>query len=63
MKECWTETWVESVGRRVSAVVDPCECVEGVVVKVYPTIPYMKVQGDDGRTHYTHPRYVRPVWR
>lgn len=55
----WTEEWLVSVGQRVSAIIDPCEYVEGVVVKVYPLTPCMKIKGDDGRVHFTHPRYVR----
>jgi len=61
MGKSWTEEWMGSVGRRVRVVVDPCEVVFGTVTKVYPTVPYMRVKGDDGRQHYTHPRYARPV--
>jgi len=58
----WNEEWVKSVGRRVSVVVDPCAIIEGVVTKIYPSVPRMCVQDENGREHYTHPRYVWLVW-
>lgn len=61
MSKAWTEEWLESKGRRVRVIVDPCDVVFGVVTKVYPTVPHMRVKGDDGRTHYTHPRHARLV--
>jgi len=62
MSKEWSEEWVNSVGRRVSVVVDPCECVEGVVVEVYPNVPAMRIQSDKGHVYNSHPRYARPVW-
>lgn len=57
----WTSTWVESVGNRVCAIVDPCVVIFGVVDKVYPTAVCMRITDDDARVHYTHPRHVRLV--
>lgn len=59
--EKWTEAWVGTVGKRVWAVVDPCEVILGVVDSVYPTAVRMRITGDDARVHCTHPRYVRLV--
>lgn len=62
MSRPWTEAWLESVGSRVSVVLDDLLVVEGVVTKVWPLALVMRVKGDDGRLHHTHPRYARPVW-
>jgi hypothetical protein len=58
----WSEAWHESVGSRVSVVLDDQRVVEGEVIELWPTVPCMKIRDDDGQDHFTHPRYARPVW-
>ena len=60
MSRPWTEAWLESVGTRVSVVLDSQEVIEGKVTKVCPLALVMRVKGDDGRVHHTHPRYASP---
>ena len=63
MKAAWAEAWHDSIGERVSVVLDDQQVVEGTVTKLWPNVPYMEISGDDGRNHFSHPSYVRPVWQ